>query len=187
MIGFLVLCTVLSFMGRQTFTLHSKTGTYERAICAEEDHGRHPRGMTVYTGDDIHVWTDDGDQIELAVRIGLSVLYAVNTIPMILAFWLLSRVFSNVQSGRIFIEQNASFLLYYGLIQFLRPFSCRSSSWRSAGLSAVFRMAGCPSARGETCSNSSSPASPSSWRRTSSITGCIYRMRWIIRYDYHSA
>ena len=33
-IGFLVLCTVLSFMGRQTFTLHSKTGTYERAICA---------------------------------------------------------------------------------------------------------------------------------------------------------
>ena len=117
-IGVLVLCTVLSFLGRQTFTLHSKTGTYERAICAEEDHGRHSRSMTVYTGDDIHVWTNNGDQIELAVRIGLSVLYAVNTIPMILAFWLLSRVFSNVQSGRIFIEQNASFLLYYGLIQF---------------------------------------------------------------------
>ena len=74
--------------------------------------------MTVYTGDDIHVWTDGGDQIEPVVRIGLSVLYAVNTIPMVLAFWLLSRVFSNVQNGRIFIEQNASFLLYYGLIQF---------------------------------------------------------------------
>ena len=117
-IGFLVLCTVLSFLGRQTFTLHSKTGTYERAICAEEDHGRHSRSMTVYTGDDIHVWTDDSDQIEPAVRIGLSLLYAVNTIPMVLAFWLLSRVFSNVQNGRIFIEQNASFLLYYGLIQF---------------------------------------------------------------------
>ena len=82
-IGFLVLCTILSFLGRQTFTLHSKTGTYERAICAEEDHGRHSRSMTVYTGDDIHVWTDDGDQIEPAVRIGLSVLYAATRKAML--------------------------------------------------------------------------------------------------------
>ena len=144
-IGFLVLCTVLSFMGRQTFTLHSKTGTYERAICAEEDHGGHPRSMTVHTGDDIHVRTDDGDQIEPAVRIGLSVLYAVNTIPMVLAFWLLSRVFSNIYRGEIFIEKNASCLLYYGLLQlfvavvvpFIKLFLCWLTNLVSDGRMSI--------------------------------------------------
>ena len=38
---------------------------------------------------------------------------------MIIAFWFLSRVFSNIRKGQIFTEQNASYLLYYGLLQFL--------------------------------------------------------------------
>ena len=37
-ICFYVLCTVLSFMGRQSFFLHTKTRTFERAIYAEENH-----------------------------------------------------------------------------------------------------------------------------------------------------
>ena len=45
-------------------------------------------------------------------------MYAVYTVPVMLAFWFLSRVFSNVHRGRIFTEQNAAYLLYYGLIQF---------------------------------------------------------------------
>ena len=113
-----VLCTVLSFMGRQTFALHTKAGSFERAIYAEENHVPHSRGMTVHMGDDIHVWTNEDDQIDLTIQIGLSLMFAVSTVPMILAFWFLSRVFSNIGEGQIFTEQNASYLLNYGLLQF---------------------------------------------------------------------
>ena len=117
-ICFYVLCTVLSFMGRQSFFLHTKTGTYERAIYAEENHAAHSRSMTVFTGDDIHVWTNDNDQIDLTIHIGLSLMYAVHIVPMIFAYWFLSRVFSNINKGRIFTEKNSSYLLYYGMLQF---------------------------------------------------------------------
>ena len=117
-ICFYVLCTVLSFMGRQSFFLHTKTGTYERAIYAEEKHAAHSRSMTVFTGDDIHVWTNDNDQIDLTIQIGLSFMYAVHIVPMIFAYWFLSRVFSNINKGHIFTEKNSSYLLYYGILQF---------------------------------------------------------------------
>ncbi len=117
-IGFFALCTLLSFMGRQTFLLHTAAGSFERAIYAEENHDPHSRSMTVHAGDDIRVWTNDAGQIDLTVQIGLSLMYAVYTVPVMLAFWFLSRVFSNVHRGRIFTEQNAAYLLYYGLIQF---------------------------------------------------------------------
>ena len=117
-ICFYVLCTVLSFMGRQSFFLHTKTGTFERAICAEENHNAHSRSMTVFTGDDIHVWTNDNDQIDLTIQIGLSLMYAVHIVPMIFAYWFLSRVFSNINKGQIFTEKNSSYLLYYGMLQF---------------------------------------------------------------------
>lgn len=118
LICFFILCTVLSFMGRQTFFLHTKVGGFERAIYAEENHDPPFRAMTVHMGDDIHVWTNDNDQIDLTIHIGLSLMYAVNTLPMMFAFWFLSRVFSNIRKGQIFTEQNASYLLYYGLLQF---------------------------------------------------------------------
>lgn len=73
--------------------------------------------MTVHMGDDIHVWTNDSGQVDLTVQIGLSLMYAVNTIPMMAAFWFLGRVFSNIRDGQIFTDQNASYLLYYGLLQ----------------------------------------------------------------------
>ena len=44
-------------------------------------------------------------------------MYAINVIPVIIGFWFLSQVFRNVSKGRIFTEQNAHYLLYYGLIQ----------------------------------------------------------------------
>ena len=117
-ICFYVLCTVLSFMGRQTFFLHTKTGTFERAIYAEENHNSHSRSMTVHTSDDIHVWTNDNDQIDPTIQIGLSFMYAINIVPMIFAYWFLSRVFANINKGEIFTEQISSYLLYYGLLQF---------------------------------------------------------------------
>ena len=117
-ICFYVLCTVLSFMGRQTFFLHTKTGTFERAIYAEENHNSHSRSMTVHTSDDIHVWTNDNDRIDPTIQIGLSFMYAINMVPMIFAYWFLSRVFSNINKGHIFTEKNSSYLLYYGMLQF---------------------------------------------------------------------
>lgn len=144
-ICFYALCTVLSFMGRQTFFLHTKTGNFERAIYAEENHNAHSRSMTVFMGDDIHVWTNSSDQIDLTIQLGLSLMYAVNTIPMVLAFWFLSRVFSNIYRGEIFIEKNASCLLYYGLLQlfvavvvpFIKLFLCWLTNLVSDGRMAV--------------------------------------------------
>ena len=144
-ICFYALCTVLSFMGRQTFFLHTKTGNFERAIYAEENHNAHSRSMTVSMGDDIHVWTNSSDQIDWTIQLGLSLMYAVNTIPMVLAFWFLSRVFSNIYRGEIFIEKNASCLLYYGLLQlfvavvvpFIKLFLCWLTNLVSDGRMAV--------------------------------------------------
>ena len=117
LIGFFALCTFLSFIGRQTFILHTSTKIFDHAIYAEEDHNPDSRGMTVHTNDVIHVWTGDGDQIHWTVQIGLFLMYAVHTVPIMLAFWFLSRVFSNVYRGHIFTNQNVSCLLYYGLLQ----------------------------------------------------------------------
>lgn len=117
-IGFFALCTLLSFMGRQTFALHMGTEYYERAIYAEEDHAPLSRGMTVHTGDDVRVWAGATDRVDRATHIGLGLMYAVHTVPIMLAFWFLSRVFSNIHRGRIFTEENASCLLAYGLLQF---------------------------------------------------------------------
>lgn len=117
LICFYILCTIVSFMGRQTFFLHARGGSFERAIYAEENHHSHSRSMTVSMGDDIHVWTNDRNQIDLTIQIGLSLMFAVHTVPMIVAFWFLSRVCSNIQQGQIFTEKNASYLLYYGLLQ----------------------------------------------------------------------
>ena len=144
-ICFYAVCTVFSFMGRQTFFLHTKTGNFERAIYAEENHNAHSRSMTVSMGDDIHVWTNSSDQIDLTIQLGLSLMYAVNTIPMVLAFWFLSRVFSNIYRGEIFIEKNASCLLYYGLLQlfvavvvpFIKLFLCWLTNLVSDGRMSV--------------------------------------------------
>lgn len=116
-ICFFVLCTVLSFLGRQTFFLHTHIGTFEGAILAEENHTPHSRVLTVHMGDTVHVWTNNNDQIDLTIQLGLSLMFAVTTIPIIFAFLCLGRVFSNIWKGQIFTQRNASYLLYYGLLQ----------------------------------------------------------------------
>ena len=116
-IALFALCTILSFMGRQTFFLHTHKGTFEHAIYAEENHAPHSRYMTVSMDGDTHVWTNNDDQIDLSILFGLSLMYAVSTVPMIFAFWFLRCVFSNILEGQIFIDQNSRYLLYYGLLQ----------------------------------------------------------------------
>jgi hypothetical protein len=107
---------VLSFVGRQTFILHTSTGTYPSAIYSETNRDWNFRGPTVGTNDEIRVMAADNDEVDLITQIGLSAMYAVNVIPLIFSFWLLSRVFSNISKGLIFTGKNASYLLYYGLI-----------------------------------------------------------------------
>lgn len=117
-ICFCILCLVVSCIGRQSFTLHTKAGTFKGAIYAEEDHDPPSRALTVSMGDDIHVWTDADDNIDLAVPIGLSLMYVIQVIPLIVSTCFLGRVFANIQDSRIFVEENASYLLSYGLLQF---------------------------------------------------------------------
>ncbi|WP_310604152.1 DUF2975 domain-containing protein [Anaerosporobacter sp.] len=129
---FFVVGLILSFMGRQTFILRTSTGFYENAIYSEEDHNWTSRGPTISMKDEIRVFAYDGEKIDLLTQIGLSTMYAVNMIPLILCFWFLSRVFNNISNGQIFTEQNASYLLYYGLLQmavavfvpFIKVFIC---------------------------------------------------------------
>ena len=117
MMLFFVAGLILSFSGRRTFILHTSTGTYDSAIYSEENHDWTSRGPTVSMNDEVRVIAYDGEKIDLITQIGLSAMYVTNIIPLILCFWFLSRVFNNVSKGRIFTDQNASYLLYYGLIQ----------------------------------------------------------------------
>lgn len=116
--AFMALCLILSCIGRQVFALHSDGAFHERAIYTEEDHSPHSRSLTVNVKDDIHVWTNEENEIDILTHIGIAVMYAFQMVPLILAYWLLSRVFSNVHKGQIFTEQNARYLLSYGLLQF---------------------------------------------------------------------
>ena len=45
-------------------------------------------------------------------------MYALQTVPMIFAYYFLSRVFSNIHKRQIFTQQNSLYLLYYGVLQF---------------------------------------------------------------------
>lgn len=112
------LSLVLSITGRQSFSLHTSSGSYNNAIYAEDDHNPSTRFMTVHmAGDSVHVSSGD-DVIDPTIQIGLSFMYAVNVVPLIIAYWLLAKVFANVAKGKVFVEQNAAYLLYYGLIRF---------------------------------------------------------------------
>lgn len=79
--------------------------------------------MTVHTADDIHVTVNAEGQVDLAVPVALLLMSAVQLVPLIVAYWMLSRVFANIYRGEIFTERNAAFLLNFG---------CSSSSPHSS-------------------------------------------------------
>ena len=74
---FFLLSLVLCFMGRQTFILHTSTGTYQNAIYAEENHEPASRSLTIYSKDDIRVWANSSGQVDFSTHIGLSLMVAV--------------------------------------------------------------------------------------------------------------
>lgn len=114
-----ILGLALSIIGRQQVNIHTSTGTYNRAILAENEDGwqdyRRSRVFMVNTNDEIHISVNDG--VDAVIRIAVSTTFAVRTIPLTISFCLLSRVFRNVSKGQIFISKNAAYLLYFGIIQ----------------------------------------------------------------------
>lgn len=118
-ITIMTLSLVLSCMGRLTFSLHTNSGTFEHAIYAEENHAPHDRSITIHTNDDIHVWTNEDDKIDMLTHIGLSVMFGIQTVPIMIAYWLLSCVFANICKKKIFTETNVYYLLGFGLLQFV--------------------------------------------------------------------
>lgn len=109
---------VLSFMGRLQYNLSVGEKTYPNAIYAEENHDFSSRSFTVRSNDDlrVHASAEDG-KIDPISYIAIVLMYAINIIPLLFAYWFLAKVFDNVANGEIFMEKNAHYLLYYGLIQ----------------------------------------------------------------------
>lgn len=113
-----VIMLALSFLGRLQYVLSVGGTTYERAIYAEENHDFTTRGLTVSSSDTLRVRaaTNDGT-IELLTYIVIVLMHAINLIPLIFAYWFLAKVFANVAKGEIFVEKNARYLLYFGIIK----------------------------------------------------------------------
>lgn len=108
----------LSFMGRLQYNLQVGGKTYPNAIYAEESHEFYSRSLTVNSSDSlrIHAAADDGT-IDIITYVAITVMYAINIIPFMFAYWFLAKVFANVAKGEIFIQKNAYYLLYFGAIQ----------------------------------------------------------------------
>ena len=113
-----ILMLGLSCFGRLQYILSVGDKTYEHAIYAEENHDFSTRGLTVTGNDSLRIRASSSDgKINLISYIAIVLMYAINIIPLIFAFWFLSKVFDNVAKGEIFVENNARYLLYYGVIQ----------------------------------------------------------------------
>lgn len=117
-IALFTLSLALSLFGRLEFILHSGGTTYERAIYAEESHDFTTRGFTVGSSDSlrVHAAADNG-AIEPLTYGAIVFIYAISIIPLIFAYRFLAKVFSNVSNGEIFVEKNAEYLLFFGIIQ----------------------------------------------------------------------
>ncbi|MEG1758668.1 MAG: hypothetical protein RR235_09470, partial [Oscillospiraceae bacterium] len=113
-----VIMLALSFMGRLQYHLQVGEKTYAHAIYAEEDHDFSMRSLTVKSNDSlrIHAAADDGT-IDIITYVAITIMYAINIIPLMLAYWFLAKVFANVAKGEIFTQKNAHYLLYFGAIQ----------------------------------------------------------------------
>ena len=113
-----VLMLLLSFFGRLQYNLSIGNENYPHAIYAEENHDFSSRSFTVYDQDDLRIRTvTEGGKIELLSYIAITLMFSISIVPMIFAFWFLSKVFGNVAKGEIFTQKNAHYLLYYGMLQ----------------------------------------------------------------------
>ena len=118
-VAFTVLGMALSFLGRQTFILHTNTGTYEHASFSAASNGWMHQGMMTSSRGVVQIHAYADGEINFITRAALSVAYVAFIIPLMLSFWFLGRLFKNINKGQIFVHQNAYFLLYFGLLQIM--------------------------------------------------------------------
>lgn len=112
------LMLLLSFFGRLQYNLSVGNENYPGAIFAEENHDFSSRSFTVSDRDDLRIRTEsENGKIDLLSYIAITLIFSLSIVPMIFAFWFLSKVFGNVAKGEIFIQNNAHYLLYYGILQ----------------------------------------------------------------------
>ena len=122
-IGFLVLVMILCMIGRLQYDLYSPGGDFENKIYAGDNKEYNIRMFTVYSNDNLRIHSlSSGGEIELGTYIALVLNHCIGIIPLIFAYYFLSKVFANVGKGNIFIHQNANYLLYYGLIKIVLAF-----------------------------------------------------------------
>ena len=115
---FMVFGLLLSLTGRQRFRLQTYEGSFETALCAQQDPSAGLNGPVVNMTDSVVIRSNAENRVDLISQVALFLLYACEVLPLLAAVWFLSRVFANVSHGEIFTEQNALFLLLYGLLQF---------------------------------------------------------------------
>ncbi len=112
-IAFMLYTIVQCAMGRLTYDVHAPTANYENISYTGSD-------LTVSGPDQYYVRTQlEGGSIELSSYITLAAIYSSTIILSIVAFWFLSKVFANVAKGEIFVQKNAVYLMYYGVIQLI--------------------------------------------------------------------
>ena len=113
-----IMMLALSFMGRLQYDLRVGDKTYSDAIYAEENHDFTSRALTVSSSDSLRIRASAANgKIDLISYIAITLMYALSIIPLMYAYYFLSKVFANVAKGEIFVEKNAHYLLYYGVIQ----------------------------------------------------------------------
>lgn len=112
-----VLLVVLCFMGRLQYDITVGTTTYENVVYSGKPY-QYATGLSMDNVDSlrVHAEAEDGT-IGLPTYIAIVCMYTISMIPLIFAFWFLARVFDNVIRGEIFVEKNAQYLLYFGMIQ----------------------------------------------------------------------
>ncbi len=112
-IAFMIYILFQCVIGRLSYDVHAPTANYENVSYSEN-------GLTVSGADQYYVRTQlAGGSIELSTYITLVAIYGITIILAIIAFWFLSKVFANVAKGEIFVQKNAQYLMYYGVIQLI--------------------------------------------------------------------
>jgi ABC-type enterochelin transport system permease subunit len=122
---FFIAGMVLSVMGRQQFIAHTGAGTFQHAMLVDARNNWEPSlGLQTSARVEVRIITAfrhpidaEATEIEFITRAALSGIYFVDVIPIAFSFWFLARLFKNISKGKIFIEKNAYFLLYFALLQ----------------------------------------------------------------------
>lgn len=121
-----LLSLILVCMGQVTIVLHRNSGDYESTIISEVDYRQYFGDIEIGSGDEVHIWTNERDEVDIFARVGVALMYTFLMVPEFFAYWLLSKIFSNIEKGKLLIEENASLLWTYGGIQcsvaFLVPY-----------------------------------------------------------------